>query len=423
VTAAALTGSVLFAVLQGVAPTPAADSVAPVPDGPYVVQVEQGGTPMVGFASVLPVGAANDPEGRAGTAWLHARLLEASLHRTTRFSAATVDVEVGRFSTDVTVLTPRSSAPRDLRDFYRLIRGDTPSTQEEFERARSELIAQLAFESGAPVRQFEEARAELVYDGAWGGAIHGTSEALAALTWTEFQAWVSGIPRTDLLIVRVGAADSTLRLPGPPPPPGRGLSSTGRSDSGGDQTLPWAWAEGRSERLVRPITNSWVTVDAPIRDDLDATALGVLVQHLEELLSPDPPDPGIFSAEVEVLRSPRGPILSVTATVAPEVADRWARRLERAVNLEDLSSWIEGGQFDWQRRRFRNNWLRREARPEAKALRIARDLLSGAEPRDPLSETRRLRAEDVERLVEAVGPARILVYGPDLQASGGGASR
>ena len=413
-----LASALLVGVLQAVVPTAAPDSVIPTPEGPYVAQVVQGGAPMVGFASILPVGATNDPEGRDGTAWLHARLLEASLQRMTRFSAATVEVEVGRFSTDITVLTSRASAQRDLREFYSLVSGDVTPSQEEFERARIQLIAQLEFESGAPVRQFEEARAEIIYDGAWGGAIHGTAEALAALTWTEFRDWVASIPRADLLIVRVGAADATLRLPGPPPPSDLVLADR----VAGAQNLPWAWQEGRSERLVRPITNSWVTVDAPIRDDLDPTALGVLVQHLEELLSPRPPDPGIFSAEVEVLRSPRGPILSVTATVAPEVADRWARRLERAVNLDDLGSWIDGGQFAWQRRRFRNDWLRREARPEAKALRIARDLLAGTEPRDPLSEVRRLQAADVERLVEAVGPARILVYGPDLRASGGGGS-
>ncbi len=406
-----LVGALAMGILQVASPPPpAVDTVTPSPTGPWVFQAERAGPPVYGLASILPVGAAGDPEGRAGTAWLHAQVLEEALRTRLRFSPASIQVEVGRFATEISVLTPAASVARDLRELHGLVSGSAPPSQEQFEAAKASLIAQLRFEAGAPIREFEEARADLIYDGRWGGSLHGTTDALGALTWDEFTEWMEGIDREGLIVVSVGPPDPLLPLPGPVLPEGV-LDRNRRGPT-------WAWTDARHERRVEPITNSWVTVDAPIRRDLDPTALALLVRHLEELLAPSPPDPGVFSAEVEVLRTPRGPVLSVTAAVAPEAASRWARRLESAVKLEDLGSWMGGNQFSWQRRRLRNTWLRREASPDAKALRIAWDLQAGLPPRDPMEEVARLHGGDLERLLSAVGPVRVLVYGPDLGASG-----
>ena len=66
---------------------------------------------------------------------------------------------------------------------------------------------------------------------------------------------------------------------------------------------------------------------------------------------------------------------------------------------------------------IRNAWLTREASPERAAERIARDLAAGHAPRDPLAETAHLEAGSLRALRDAVGPARVLVYGPVLGQS------
>ncbi|MEZ4416269.1 MAG: hypothetical protein R3E10_11040 [Gemmatimonadota bacterium] len=369
----------------------------------------QGTAPLLGAAAVLPAGAASDPAGGSGTAWVYGRLLEAELSRRLRFSAATVRVSVRRFETVVTLLSPPESAARDLRQVEEAV-GQRRFDLEDFERVKADLARQLRFERGAPVFTFEEERSSLMYDRRWGGTLQGRLEEVEALEAATLERWIARLDRAQITFVAVT-------------PPGLALPATDlaqgpvRSAPPSASAVRWAWDDARHERLERSITHAWVTVDAPVRADLDPTAVDLLVHHLEEILSPTPPDPGIYSADVEVLRTPEGPVLSVTAAVAPEAAERWAARLEDAVRLEDLEAWTDERQFSWLRRRFRNAWLTREASPERAAERIARDLAAGHAPRDPLAETAHLEAGSLRALRDAVGPARVLVYGPVLGQS------
>ncbi|MEZ4424880.1 MAG: hypothetical protein R3E98_15825 [Gemmatimonadota bacterium] len=393
----ALAGAVVAAALQT---APAADSAAPTPPPPPAVTAA---TPLVGAAVLLPFGAAHDPPGASGMAWVYGRLLEEELREALAGSAATTRVRVGRFDTEVTLLAPPGTAAADLDRFQTVVdarRVDGAA----LERVQADLVRQLRFEEGAPVRTFEEERAALIFDGRWGASLQGRRAELETLGAADVERWRS-TPRDEAAVWAVVA------------PPGSPLARPQRPDSG--QTAAGAprtraWSEGRHERLDRPITNAWVTVDAPVRADLDPTVLDLYVRHLEEVLSPTPPDPGLYSADVELLHAPEGPVLSITAAVTPEAAERWARRLEAAVLLEDLESWRDERQFAWLRRRFRNAWLAREASPDRAAARVARDLRAGRSPRVPLEATQALDAGDLDVLTDAIGPTRVLIYGPVL---------
>ncbi|RMH13839.1 MAG: hypothetical protein D6701_11900 [Gemmatimonadetes bacterium] len=176
---------------------------------------------------------------------------------------------------------------------------------------------------------------------------------------------------------------------------------------------PRAWGQGRTVRRVGDVTNDHLAWAAPLPGDADPAAVALLVQALRDRLAPAPPPPELYTLAVEVVHSPgRAPAVLVRAALAPGAAEAWAERVAGVIRA--LAS-AELDPVSWITLRDRTVAARRLAlaSPEAAAASLARP------PARVLPEPGGARPADLRRLVAALGPARVVVYGPDLAGAGG----
>ncbi len=379
--------------------------------------VERPASPTVGIALVVDGGSALDRPGREGETWLWAQALAESLVESAPAGLARhAQVEVRHDRWSLSVLVEPGDAPALLRDLRSAI-GQSPSPA-IVARLQARLSASFLFESGSPVRQMERERRALIdgFESDWARPTRGTAISVESLSVTELAAVGRGLTPARLHVAVVGPVVrgeilSELGLT-------EAQSATNRPLPAGPYRGPVIWESGDRIRVVREVTNSWITVAFPVPADVPQTLLEFLAHRMDEEISTDPPDPGIFDAEVQIVRRLGGRLLVVDAAVLPEAADRWESRILGTADV--AAEPVQDAFFHWLRRRFRNTELLRESAPEALAERLATDLLMGIRPDRRIEEESWLLSPalllDVAR---ALGEPRILVYGPDFGAGAG----
>lgn len=383
-------------------------------------------SPAVGIGLVVDGGSALDRPGREGETWLWAQALAQAIvadRPAGRARRAEVEVLPDRWA--LRILVEPDDAIGVLRDLRARLnqplpdrRGRTPGPTRDIVRLRERL-------SGAG----DGGRAPRLIDGfesAWSRPTRGTAISISGLSASEVAAVGRAITPERSHIGVVGPVDrqavlAVLGLPSEPAADSTAGVSAGASASE-LQSAPYPgaviWSTSDRIRIVREVTNSWITVAFPIPADVPQTLLEFLAHRMDEEISTDPPDPGIFDAEVRILRRPGGRLLVVDAAVLPEAADRWEQKIlgTAAVAAEP----VQEAFFHWLRRRFRSTVLLRESAPEAMAQRLAEDLLMGIAPgRRIEEESWRLSPALLLDVARALGSPRILVYGPDFGSGGG----
>jgi hypothetical protein len=394
----------------------------------------------------VPFGTGHDPEGFEGTGWILGSAIQTEIVSGIASLAGDVQVEVGRGRTDITLMAPLESWEQAYEVLSRVLFREGPSSA-AVEKASSRVTDQLTFETGAPARAFRDETYRFLYgqDHPWARPPQGTPQSVSAVSlemirglqreWFRSEvvhaAMVGPLDRADVrpFIRQIGetvepertppdsaavvpdsvaGADSraAIRPPAEPIPPVRsereaaGLSSV-------------AWTSGSRQSLFREVTSTWIAVAFPVPQDVPRTSLQALSHIIQEELTPDPPDPGLYWLRMELDEGPAGTLLLITAAVDPTAASRWEERIVGGVRSVAYERTNEPF-FKWQRRRFRTASLLRTSRPEDEAQEILSDVLRGREARALFEEIWTLSAEDVIAASSALGEPRILVYGPDL---------
>lgn len=417
------------------------------------------GTPAVGMALALPVGSADDPDGLEGSARVMAGTIRRRVESALGPGGGTVAVSVTPHLTLIRLAVLPESWQVAWRALTAAAFEDTPAAP-DVAAVVANLQEVLTFEAGAPIVDVRNQTRALLYGAASpaarptdgtlesvgridAGALDGfrrrtyraddaSLSVLGALGGEDAARRVLGLPPAPLPAIvdslvatpdtaaadSMGAAASAGAdsVAGAPPAPSPDSAATGvppAPDTAYVGALPWD--QGDRIRVVQEVTNTWITVAYPVPSDMPATLLEFLSRRLTEDFNPSPPDPGVFNVQVDVRTLDSGRALVVEAAVLPDAADRWEQRILDGV--EALAIPAEDAFFRWQRRRFRSAELLREAVPEQAAARRAQDLVRDGEVRALRAAVWTLGPSELARAASALGPPRILVYGPDL---GGG---
>jgi hypothetical protein len=396
-----------------------------------VVQPEPRGT-MVALTLRYPAGSAMDPVGEEGTAHLLGRAIEAEAQRRLRGRASRVEVEVGREELLVTLLTPPDGWSEAFREVVRLLDGPYQLSEAEVDALRHRHRERLVFEAGAPVRAFERERTRMVLGAGHPGARDGwgtprSIDGISPGSLARFQA--EHLRRRASVAAVVGPvteSEAAAVVAGPrrvvtsvspvhrvPPAPGLRL----RDGSGARHEVPAAagaasaWTSPDRIALDRELTSTWMAMAWPFPEGTSPVLLEFLGLTLHETVVASPPEPGFYSAEVQVEEAYGRPVLVFSATVDPRVAGRWEDRiLEGMASIADSPP--SGAFFELGRRRFRNALLLPLAAPEGRSRWLAGQLARTGEIPDQEAELRRMNPEDLAAAAGAAGPPRVLLLGP-----------
>lgn len=391
-------------------------------------------SPATAVAVAFPSGSGDDPEGAAGAASLLARSLEHRLRQRLP-GAALVTGRVDRDLLAFVVVTPPDDAPGAWEILTSVLFGD-PLPPEVVEEARQELLGPLRFERGAPVRAFEEELRRLVLGSGhpWARPVQGIEGEMAALPAGSVEELRrSRLRASEAHVAVVGPVDrAALRswmsvrgeAPPPPPPDTLAVGTTAAGDSlplpAADTLVapdpppppaPPAWTSGERVVLERNVVNGWVAVAWPAPADLPRVHLEYVAHVARELLTPEPPDPGLFSVRATVEETPDGPALRIVAAVLPGETQRWEARILGVIpGLVDSPPPPDF--LAVYRRRFAGETLLPLSLPEEEALVLAGDLVRGTHHEDRAAQIHDLGTEELLSAVRRLGSPRILLFGP-----------
>lgn len=369
-------------VMAGSPPPSSAQATISVTAAPQVPSANPHAT-LAAHAVRFPLGWSDDP-APPGAAWLLAHTVAdqaaAELAPLGVLVLPTVDVH----ATSFTVLAPPAVLARASAALDSVLQR-APLDPDVLEARRTRVLANLAFQAGSPVADFDhEVAAFLAGSAAEPVDPAGTPESVAALD-------VAGLEALRRRAYR----------PATPPTPDSAAAS------------PMPWTRGERRFLERDVTSAWIAVAWPAPSTVAPIDLEYMAFLLDQALDPTPPDPDRYGITTRIHTGPEGSMLLVEATVFPEAADRWEARI-----LDAMARVAADPPRDdfllWSRRRFRNHLLLAEAAPEDRALREASDLARFGHVRDLPAEIWGLDPDRLARAVCSLGEPRILVYGPDL---------
>lgn len=399
--------------------------------------------PLVAVAVRFPTGSRSDPVAGAGATFLFGRVLEEEGSRRIADLGAHLEVEVDRERTLLTLWAPADR----WEDAWARVQGlaNSPSVpQEAFREALERHRSRLIFESGAPGRSFDVEEAALLFGAGDPGArpVGGSPESIETL---DDGAIVSARDRTldwgSAVVAVVGPVDtvraeavfgtSPVRVAAPPPrsPPSLSVESIGAAGDSVPELPPvriglrsetlmapaasgGAWVSGDRQMMNRELTSTWITLAWPMPGEVPLVLEEFLVHLIREALNPDPPNPGVYWAEVDVVRVSGDPVLRVSGSVDPRNALDWEQAV--LVLVDELGeSPPQGSFFDLARRRYRALRVLTHARPEERARWMAESYARAGSVPHILEDIWGLSREGIARLADTLGDPRILLYGPE----------
>ena len=383
------------------------DSVA------VLVVNERPWTPTVAVVVSFMGGSGDDPDGGEGASWLLGMILGEMARAELATIGARVRIDVEQARTLVTML----ASPEDWEVAYGALmqtlslREMAPSV---VDATREDLLAQLTFQRGAPVRAFELETERLLL-----GAFHpfarpatGSVESVNGLglgTLTQIRRQVYDSHRAAVAVVGPVGVDTITavlrsgRTIGPRLEPAEAEVSQGESER--------AWSEGERYTVANEVTNSWIVAAYPFSSDSLRTDFEFLSYSLQRELSPDPPPPGLFHLSVEVRDLPDGPVVLVVATIESRTAPTWERRIVNTAQRLRTTVMSEHF-FDRHRRSFRSATAIRLATPEEEARRMLDDAQRSGSLRDVRADIALLSRDRLQRVASMLGEPRVLVFGP-----------
>ncbi len=466
--------NLLFLVLAGLLAADGGD-VSGVVLGEYreVVVVPDSGGQMVAVAVRFPAGSAEDPIGQEGAAFALGRLLEVEAGAALAPLGARISVDV-RPDEFLVTITSRADRWREAAEIWIAHLHDGALSAAAFEQVQSHALEQLRFEEGAPVRGFERERATLLRGASHRAArpVGGSTSSVGSLTFGELEGFRSDhLVRSAATVAVVGPVDEgevSAVLPGPlrkvaldgrwidpepeaesrpepvipengnddgvegdserveetsaprtaaehPPAPRMALFRSSEAGAMGLPTTPAgppAWSQGDRTVVDRDLTSTWIAVAFPFPLGTSPVLLEFLAHLALEELTPSPPDPGLYEAEVSVEWVSRAPVLLVSASVDPRITTRWEDRLVGVMETLEVGA-PTGAFFELTRRRFRSGLFLELSVPEARARWVTRQsVLEGGAVSSLEREVWSFDPEGVSEAAATAGPPRVLLFGP-----------
>jgi hypothetical protein len=412
----------LLALVLILRPGPASASVPNTGDSVrYLIVAEQPWRSVVAAVLSFPTGSSGDQRGQEGSHWLLASLLEEEANLALTGLPAAVTVEAGRSATTVTLL----AAPDRWTEGYGALRRvlfQHPLTESGLERARATLRARHRFESGAPIREFQREVPRMIAGGLdpWSRPSEGYEEVLDSIGLEALELIRGRWLQPDSALAAVlgpvteEAVDSWLAEVVRPSMADPGVTGADPSHPG----QPPPWITGDRLEITRDVANSWLAIAFPVDPALPRTHLELLSHAVDERLNPTPPDPGALDVRVGIEEPPGGSVLLVTAALLPDATRSWEEHALEAVESLGAAE-MEELLFRTLRRRFRSRALLAESAPELAAARWIGDAVRGAGIRPVEEEIWELTPASLQAAAAALGPPRILLFGPDLSAQSG----
>jgi hypothetical protein len=452
----------LFDPLPRPEPAPSASVARPVQASPYrqAVVVPDPEAGVVALAIRFAGGSRRDPDGAEGAAFLLGRVLERQGNELLGRLGAEMHATVQPDEFLVTLLVVPERWRQAVVDLESLLYRSS-LLEADVDGAKAEVLDMILFESGAPVRAFELERARFVLGDQDPAArpATGTTTTVPAIGLPELESFRSlnlrpeeavlaatgpveaqelsavlsttvrdlvaangaeGPAAEDRLSVVDSVASPAAGLSGlgvdslPPPPVLRLYRSEAPPLELPEEPLgPPAWTSGRREVLDRELTSTWICLAVPFPMGTPPLLLDFLSHLVLEALTPSPPDPDLYDAQVSTIDVRNAPVLVATVSVDPRATSRWEDRLRGTIEALAASP-PEGAFFELARRRFRSSVLLDLALPENRAAWFARAVARGTDPDPrPGREIWRIRRPAVAALAASASPARVLLFGPE----------
>jgi zinc protease len=395
----------LLTLLLGIAPA------APAAAQEHVAILAEPGTPVVAMQVLVATGPADEPEGKAGLAFLAARSVTAPLQPALDSLGAHLAVDAQKDALSFTL----TAAPDVWREASRILLvalfRDPPSHESvRLERTaiRQELLARQANPADAVIQETDAA----FYgpDHPWSRPTVGTPTSVAALTPAAVDSFVrEHFVRNRTVVAVVGPVDPQavrdhlreyVELNGPlrftplPPQP--------------------------AEELVSVDYNSvttWIAVSYGFPPGADLEALRFATQLAVDELSFSPSRQDVYNARGDVIPRMGGGEVRLEVVTPPEEALEWAKRITTVVQQVAEATTMDAI-FNSRLRRYRGERLRALAAPEDRAREVARRLLvtgTGGTALPALNDLTRDRLRDA---VRSLSPPTTVFLGPKRNEEG-----
>ena len=376
----------------------------------------------------FPTGSAGDQPGREGTAFLLGRVLEQQGAQALARYGSSLRIEVSTDEFLITLVSAPSQWLEATIELEHLIyEADLSATV--LETAREGLLEILAFEAGAPVRAFELERRIFLLGPTNPAArpLQGTLNSIRSLTAEELEAFRSSFLQAEggvlaahgpaqvavlssLLsqeVLDIGHEQSGVLTGGANPGPVDSIPPAPTASVG-----PLAWTTTDRVLIDEELTSSWISVAFPFPQGTPELLLDFLGHLVIEDLTPSPPEPGLFDAQVSRIEIRGAPVLVVTATGDPRVTSRWEERLRGSVPELAVAP-PEGMFFELARRRYRASLLLALAVPEDRARWLAQQVASGRDPSAKLdTAVWSLQRDGIAEVAGSAGSPRTILFGP-----------
>ena len=367
---------------------------------------------LVGITLIVPHGSADDPPGRAGTAWLTGAGMRQTIEDRLGQDLVSATVEVDRTQTLFQTLVVPGDWHGALRTLLEAVFSGSPAAT-TIELERGSLTEAFLFERNAPVRDFQDAFYALLAgaDSSWSRNPRGSLQSIQTVTVDDILSYHRAFyDRDEAVAAVVGAVEGLVEVQV------YGAGASGLTGSILRAVLssnePAPWGSGQRVQIARDVTSTWIGVAFPIPRAVPRTTAELIEMRVREQLNPDPPDPGLYGSLVRLEMLPSGPALLIETATLPEARERWEAKIVEAVGGLGTAH-REPGFFRWHRRRFRSVRLVGEGDPESEGRRLAADLLRDGFTRDLAADIAGLGPFSLSEAVDSLGEPRILVYGPD----------
>lgn len=364
------------------------------------------GTPVVAIEVVIAAGPADEPEGKAGLAYLAARTVVAPILPTLDSLGAHLETAAAKDALTFTLI----AAPDVWEDASRILLVALfrdPPEQAWMRRQQTQIAAELTSRAANPADAATRATDAAVFgeEHPWGRPTVGTPQSVRAITMDDVD---------DFLRSHVTARRAVVAVVGPVNETAARLHLRAYVDP--NSALPpqeWVPPEP-AESLVRADYNSittWVAVSYPFPEDADVEALEFLTRLTTDELAFSPSRSSVFNARGEVIPRRAGGELRFQVVSPPEEADRWAERVRELVE-ESVTGPAMADAYGLRLRRYRGERLLSLASPEARARYLARALLVSGRARPLDLELDDLTISRLRAAVRSLGAPTVVLLGP-----------
>lgn len=384
------------------------------PAGPAAAQERlavrsEPGTPVVAVEVLVAAGPADEPEGKAGLAYLAARTVVAPILPLLDSLGARLETAAAKDALTFTLI----AAPDVWEDASRMLLvalfRDPPERQ-WMTRQQTAILAELTARASNPADAAMRVTDRAVYgeDHPWGRSTVGSAESIRRLAMPDVDEFLrSHVTSQRAVIAVVGPVDAASAR----------LHLRGYFDP--TTALPpqeWVPPEP-AETIVRTDYNSittWVAVSYPFGVNADLEALEFLARVTTDELSFSPSRSSVFNARGDVIPRRAGGELRFQVVAPPEEAERWAERVRELVERTTLDPGMADA-YPLRLRRYRGERLHDLATPEARARWLARQLLVTGRARAIDLDLEDMTITRLRGAVRALGAPTVVLLGPILE--------